>query len=111
MGGFNNPKGLLSPPANLWRGAAGPTSSCCESQVAAPEVQGWWLRPYGQVLRIGRRVMGPPMNLDQVCAVLYGEGWDKDKKSQKSKRNTVSKMCRDKVLDARKEGKKWVIWL
>lgn len=51
------------------------------------------------------------MNLDQVCAVFYGEGWDKDKKSQKSKRDTVSKMCRDKVLDARKVGKKWVIWL
>ena len=63
------------------------------------------------MLRIGRRVMGPPMNLDQVCAVFYGEGWDKDKKSQKSKRDTVSRMCRDGTLNARKAGYRWVIWL
>ena len=55
--------------------------------------------------------MGPPMNLDQVCAVFYGEGWDSDEKKRKSKRNTVSRMCRDGVLDAKKEGRRWVIWL
>lgn len=55
--------------------------------------------------------MGPPMNVDQACAVIYGDGWDKDEKSRKSKRNTVSRMCRDGVLEARKAGRKWVIWL
>lgn len=55
--------------------------------------------------------MGPPMTVDQVCAVLYGNAWDKDEKSRKSKRNTVSRMCRDGTLYARKAGRKWVIWL
>lgn len=55
--------------------------------------------------------MGPPMNVDQVCAALYGAGWDKNEKSRKSKRDTVSRMCRDGTITARKVGRKWVIWL
>lgn len=55
--------------------------------------------------------MGPPMTVDQVCAVFYGNAWDKDERSRKSKRNTVSRMCRDGTLNARKSGRKWIIWL
>lgn len=49
--------------------------------------------------------------VDAYCALVYGAGWDKDEKSKKSKRDTVSRMCRDKVLECRKVGKRWLIEL
>ena len=55
--------------------------------------------------------MGPPMTIDQACNVFYGVGWDATEKSRKSKRDTVSRMCRDGTLDAHKAGRKWLIWL
>ena len=51
------------------------------------------------------------MTVDQVCAVLYGKRWDESEKGKKSKRDTVSRMCRDGALDARKAGKRWLIEL
>lgn len=54
--------------------------------------------------------MGPPMTLDEFCRLLYGSGWDADEKGKKSKRDTVSRMCRDGVLRCRKAGRRWLIW-
>ena len=55
--------------------------------------------------------MGPPITVDAMCELLYGPRWDATKESKKSKRDTVSRMCRDGVLEARKAGKRWLIWL
>jgi len=55
--------------------------------------------------------MGPPITVDAMCELLYGPRWDADEKSKKSKRNTVSRMCRDGVLNARKAGRRWLIQL
>lgn len=56
--------------------------------------------------------MGPPMvTVDAYCALVYGPRWDVDDKSKKSKRDTVSRMCRDGVLNCRKAGKRWLIEL
>lgn len=49
------------------------------------------------------------LTVDGYCALVYGRGWDADEKRKKSKRNTVSRMCRDGVLDCRKAGKRWLI--
>ena len=49
--------------------------------------------------------------VDDLCAKLYGPAWDETDKSRKSKRDTVSRMCRDKVLEARKVGRRWLISL
>lgn len=51
------------------------------------------------------------MNIDAYCLVAYGQGWDSTPGSKKSKRNTVSRMCRDGVLDAFKSGRRWLIRL
>lgn len=51
------------------------------------------------------------MTVDDYCELVYGERWADDEKARKSKRNTVSKMCRDKVLKSRKVGKRWLIEL
>jgi len=56
--------------------------------------------------------MGPPfMTIDTYCALVYGPQWDESEKSRKSKRDTVSKMCRDGSLKCRKAGKRWLIEL
>ena len=52
-----------------------------------------------------------PMTVDAYCALVYGPRWDADEKSKKSKRDTVSRMCRDGVLDCWKEGRRWLIEL
>lgn len=48
---------------------------------------------------------------DEYCRIRYGPNWDATKESKKSKRDTVSRMCRDGVLVARKFGKAWIIEL
>ena len=54
--------------------------------------------------------MGPPyMSVDAFCAMVYGPGWDATKESKKSKRDTVSRMCRDGTVEARKAGRRWLI--
>ena len=55
--------------------------------------------------------MGPPayMTVDAFCAMVYGPNWDATDKSRKSKRDTVSRMCRDGVLACRKVGRRWLI--
>ena len=55
--------------------------------------------------------MGPPVTVDGYCAVVYGPGWDATEAGRKSKRNTVSEMCRNGVLDAKKSGRRWLIWI
>lgn len=55
--------------------------------------------------------MGPPLTVDGYCAVVYGPGWDATDRSKKSKRDTVSLMCRDGKLDAFKSGRRWLIRL
>lgn len=55
--------------------------------------------------------MGPPLTIDGYCAVVYGPGWDQTKQGKKSKRDTVSEMCRKGTLNASKSGKRWLIWL
>ena len=49
--------------------------------------------------------------VDEYCALVYGAKWDMDEKSKKSKRDTVSRMCRDKTLKSRKAGRRWLIEL
>lgn len=51
------------------------------------------------------------MTVDEYCRLVYGEQWDADERKRKSKRDTVSRMCRDKVLKSRKAGRKWLIEL
>lgn len=51
------------------------------------------------------------VNVDTYCSIAYGDGWDSTEKSKKSKRNTVSEMCRKGSLKARKHGKRWLIRL
>ena len=51
------------------------------------------------------------MTVDAYCALVYGPRWDATEKSRKSKRDTVSRMCREKVLKSRKAGKRWLIEL
>lgn len=48
---------------------------------------------------------------DEYCRIRYGPNWDATKESKKSKRDTVSRMCRDKVIKARKSGRAWLIEL
>ena len=55
--------------------------------------------------------MGPPVTIDAMCELMYGPRWDETRKSKKSKRDTVSRMCRDGVLNARKVGRRWLIQL
>ena len=55
--------------------------------------------------------MDPPVTVDGYCAIVYGPGWDRTEKSRKSKRDSVSRMCRDGTLECRKAGKRWLIWL
>ena len=51
------------------------------------------------------------MNVDDYCELRYGKEFRSSDKSVKSKRDTVSKMCRDGVLDAFKSGNRWLIRL
>lgn len=47
--------------------------------------------------------------IDDYCRLVYGDEFSKSEKSKKSKRNTVSQMCRSGSLDAFKSGKRWLI--
>lgn len=51
------------------------------------------------------------VSVDAFCAIRYGPNWDRTQKSRKAKRDTVTRMCRDGVLDARKAGRSWLIEL
>ena len=51
------------------------------------------------------------MTIDAYCELVYGKKWADDEKARKSKRNTVSRMCRDGTLKCRKAGKRWLIEL
>lgn len=51
------------------------------------------------------------LTIDDYCELVYGKRWDADAKCRKSKRNTVSRMCREGTLKARKAGKRWLIEL
>ncbi len=51
------------------------------------------------------------MTVDDYCELVYKDEFRKSKASMKSKRNTVSRMCRDGVLDAVKSGRRWLIRL
>ena len=51
------------------------------------------------------------MTVDAYCELVYGKRWDATKEGRKSKRNTVSRMCRDGVLQCRKVGRRWLIEL
>ena len=55
--------------------------------------------------------MTRPMTIDEFCSTVYGPGWDSEPEKKKSKRDTVSRMCRDGVLDAFKVGRRWLIRL
>lgn len=57
--------------------------------------------------------MGLPklMTVDSYCALVYGPAWDATENMKKSKRDTVTRMCRDGVLNARKAGRRWLITL
>ena len=57
--------------------------------------------------------MSPPtlMTVDAYCALVYGPAWDATENMKKSKRDTVTRMCRDGVLNARKAGRRWLITL
>ena len=80
--------------------------------ASAPLVQGRRLLPlrwaHGQR---GEEVDVEKMTVDAYCELVYGKRWDADEKSRKSKRNTVSRMCRDGVLQYRKAGRRWLIEL
>ena len=47
------------------------------------------------------------ITLDQYCRIRYGLG--SGETPTKAQRNTVSKMCRDKVVPAFKSGRRWFI--
>lgn len=49
------------------------------------------------------------LSLDAYCELVYGPQFRASEKSIKSKRNTVSRMCRDGALDAFKSGRRWLI--
>ena len=51
------------------------------------------------------------ITVDDYCEIVYGGEFRKSSKSIKSKRDTVSRMCRDGVLNATKCGKRWLIRL
>ena len=51
------------------------------------------------------------LSVDAYCELVYGESFRASDKSVKSKRNTVSRMCRNGTLDAFKVGKRWLIRL
>lgn len=51
------------------------------------------------------------MSVDAYCEIRYGPDFRKSKESVKSKRDTVSKMCREGTLDAFKSGSRWLIRL
>ena len=51
------------------------------------------------------------VNVDDYCRIRYGEGWDSTGEKRKSKRDTVSRMCRDGVVSAVKSGRRWLIRL
>ena len=51
------------------------------------------------------------MTVDRYCELVYGEQAMKDERSRKNKRDTVTRMCRDGVLNARKAGRRWLIEL
>ena len=55
--------------------------------------------------------MGEPVTIDRYCTLIYGADFAKSPESIKSKRDTVSRMCRDGVLDAFKVGRRWLIRL
>lgn len=48
------------------------------------------------------------MTLDEFCKMRYGRA-DPDYKPTKSHRDTVSWMCRNKTLPAKKVGRRWEI--
>ena len=50
-------------------------------------------------------------SVDAYCELVYGPAFRASEKSIKSKRDTVSRMCRDGVLDAFKSGRRWLIRL
>lgn len=49
------------------------------------------------------------MTIDSYIDLVYGP--QETPELLKSKRDTVSRMCRDGVLDAFKTGRRWLIWL
>ena len=51
------------------------------------------------------------VSVDAYCEMAYGPAFRASEKSVKSKRDTVSRMCRDGVLDAFKSGRRWLIRL
>lgn len=55
--------------------------------------------------------MGELVTIDAFCRITYGSEFEKSPQSIKSKRDTVSRMCRDGVLDAFKVGRRWLIRL
>ena len=76
------------------------------------DVQGGRLRPSVRVSdEETEGEMAHPMTIDEFCSTVYGPGWDSEPEKKKSKRDTVSRMCRDGVLDAFKVGRRWLIRL
>lgn len=76
------------------------------------DVQGGRLRPSVRVsYREAEDEMTRPVTVDEFCSVVYGPGWDSEPEKKKSKRDTVSRMCRYGVLDAFKVGRRWLIRL
>ena len=55
--------------------------------------------------------MSKLVTVDGYCEVIYGDEFRKSPKSIKSKRDTVSRMCRDGILNAQKCGRRWLISL
>ena len=51
------------------------------------------------------------LSVDAYCEMVYGPQFRVSDKSIKSKRDTVSRMCRDGTLDAFKVGRRWLIRL
>lgn len=82
-------------------------------RAASPLVQGrmGWPRVVRPTIDGKGDAMGPPnyMTVDAFCAMVYGPNWDATDKSRKSKRDTVSRMCRDGTVEARKVGRRWLI--
>lgn len=51
------------------------------------------------------------VSVDDYCRHHYGDGWDATEQSRRSKRNAITKMCRNGTLTANKRGRFWDIWM
>lgn len=51
------------------------------------------------------------ISLDAYCEIRYGPEFKRTRESVKSKRDTVSRLCREGKLDAFKSGNRWLIRL